>query len=337
MSSELASRCLAWQTQLPYELALVNTPYFMGSVAFTCGAYCGVLEVINLPNEPFTWFLTSRRQLRRVRGMVDLRSMGACYANFVGSIAFNIDTLASYFDLSPWTGLVLTWGMAALGGLGFTVGGIFECQLNKVTNFEVCKPKWWLCFGNLWGGIFFLIPGVAGLFSPSEELYVWIVDFLYLLGSFSFFFASIIMLWMWKNEQYGFALLPELNSVEVPENVPAVLDFHAEYGCGRASATQLPWLLLYEVNAALAVVDLAIKVTLTMSNTEARLFNAMPSIINFLLSHGILMLGSVIHHVPTKTPFSWLLMYMRFVLLLSTMHLAWAVSEEVHELLRHPL
>ena len=39
------------------------------------------------------------------------------------------------------------------------------------------------------------------------------------------------------------------------------------------------------------------------------------STLNFALSHGILMLGSVIHHIPTAAPHSWLLMYMRGVLL----------------------
>ena len=47
------------------------------------------------------------------------------------------------------------------------------------------------------------------------------------------------------------------------------------------------------------------------------------SVLNFALSHGVVALGSVIHHVPTAAPHSWLLRYMRVILLVYTIN-SWA-------------
>ena len=44
------------------------------------------------------------------------------------------------------------------------------------------------------------------------------------------------------------------------------------------------------------------------------------ALLNFGLSHGIVLLGSVVHHVPTAAPHSWLLRYMRLVLLVYTIN-----------------
>ena len=49
------------------------------------------------------------------------------------------------------------------------------------------------------------------------------------------------------------------------------------------------------------------------------------SCINFLLSHGVLMLASVIHHVPTAAPHNWLLIYMRLILLASCVNMCYGV------------
>ena len=42
--------------------------------------------------------------------------------------------------------------------------------------------------------------------------------------------------------------------------------------------------------------------------------------LNFALSHGVLLLGSVVHHVPTVRPHNFLLVYMRVVLFIYTIN-----------------
>jgi hypothetical protein len=53
-----------------YEAALVVTPYFMGGICFTVGAYAGVLEVINIHNKDdkiTDWFFTGSKQWNKMR------------------------------------------------------------------------------------------------------------------------------------------------------------------------------------------------------------------------------------------------------------------------------
>ena len=53
------------------------------------------------------------------------------------------------------------------------------------------------------------------------------------------------------------------------------------------------------------------------------------SVLNFFLSHGILMLGSVLHHIPTAAPHNYLLMYMRAILLVYTINAWYGVYSEI--------
>ena len=53
------------------------------------------------------------------------------------------------------------------------------------------------------------------------------------------------------------------------------------------------------------------------------------SIINFALSHGVILLASVIHHVPTKRPHSCLLKFLRILLLASCMNEIYGAYLEV--------
>ncbi|CAE7370186.1 unnamed protein product [Symbiodinium natans] len=318
------------------DLALVGTPYCIGALCFTVGAYCGVLEVVNLTTregERLQFFVTGVRHVRQIAAVVDLRCFWSYMANFVGAIAFNVNTISGYFELGFVLNLVLVWGMAALGGFCFTLGAVMDCGNNKVWRLDIHTAQWWASVGNLIGGICFLEPGVVGLFSPSHEVYYWLIDFVYLVGSVAFFAAAVFLMWMWKNEQYGLGRMPELNSFMRPERLPTnLLDFHAEYGCGKSDAWQIPWLLLYGFNASLSVIDIAIVIFVPIESEENSYQRVLQALLNFMLSHGVLFLGSVLHHVPTKRPFSWLVIYMRFVLSLYTLHSAWSVWKEVREL-----
>ena len=89
-----------------------------------------------------------------------------------------------------------------------------------------------------------------------------------------------------------------------------VLSMQAQYGCGKSSASQLPWLAMYILNASASSLDISLSIQ--QRGDVHRIF---ASALNFALSHGILFLGSVIHHVPTAAPHSWLLLYMCGVLL----------------------
>jgi hypothetical protein len=251
------------------------------------------------------------------------------FSNFVGAIFFNINTIAGYVKIDEqYLEVLIVWGMASLGGLAFTVGGIFDCRINKVWEINVFSPSWWVSVANTFGGICFLEAGVAGATLPSPAMYKGLVDFPYFIGSASFLVGAVFQLWMWKNEQYGLARLPALNIPAVDDDQfhdsirGTIMGMHAEYGCGKSSTYQLPWLFMYEFLASVAVVKIAL-----VKGFKHELFDSevLQTLTDFLLSHGILLLGSVIHHIPTKRPFSWLLMYMRFCLLLYTIGEVWSM------------
>jgi len=214
---------------------------------------------------------------------------------------------------------------------------------------------------NFIGGFFFLVSGVAGVCGAEGQLEQDLVNLPYFVGSILFAVGGIFSLWMWKCEQYGLGALPELNikkrsprtvcvraaeetfpgcDIEVGQiSSPAsicervrhavpdteeieskLLSMHSEYGCGKASAWQLPWLTLYIVNATASVLDISMSICIDGNRSDFA--RVMQSFLNFALSHGILLLGSVIHHVPTARPHNWLLIYMRGVLLMYTV-VAW--------------
>ena len=111
----------------------------------------------------------------------------------------------------------------------------------------------------------------------------------------------------------------------------------AQYGCGRSSTSQLPWLLVYLANAAASVVDVALALQpYVVEHTIGDAQRILASVLNFALSHGVVALGSVIHHVPTAAPHSWLLRYMRAVLLLYTANSWLAVHTLLQRLMDEP-
>jgi len=316
-----------------FESVLVQTPYFAGGVAFTVGAYCGILEVLNLPRRDhaggsMVW-CPSRKSLREARQAAGLNALMSYSSNFVGAIFFNINTTAGYVKIDDdLLRVSIVWGMATLGALAFTVGGVFDCRINQVWNINLSSPSWWVSVANTFGGIGFLISGVTGATLPSPAIYKWLVDFPYFIGSIAFLVGAIFQLWMWKNEQYGLARLPALNIPAVNDDQfhesirGTIMGMHEEYGCGKSSTFQMPWLFMYELLASVSVIRIALVKGFKHEVFDSEVLQALT---DFLLSHGILLLGSVIHHIPTKRPFNWLLMYMRFCLLLYTIGAVWSV------------
>ena len=223
------------------------------------------------------------------------------------------------------------WVPAVLGSIFFVVGGVLECVHNDVAAMKRWGHTQWLSVFNALGGVLFLVGSVAGAAAwlvdgvGGAGLERWLVDVAYLSGSACFGAGSIIMVWLWKNERYGLGLLRELNKVHRDDDGagdPAdfVLDMQAQYGCGRASGAQIPWLCLYVLNATVAVVDvgLAIEVNGGLPRQgRQQAHRVANSVLNFALSHGILLLASVVHHVPTARPHSWLLYIVRAILLAS--------------------
>ena len=80
---------------------------------------------------------------------------------------------------------------------------------------------------------------------------------------------------------------------------------------------------MYLANAAASVIDVALSLQPPFSDNLDASHRVAEAVLNFCLSHGIVALGSIMHHVPTAAPQSWLIRFMRVVLLFYTLN-SWA-------------
>jgi len=96
-----------------------------------------------------------------------------------------------------------------IGSILFSLGGSLECYHNGVQKCKVNDPTWWISILNGAGGFIFLWATVSGLFGLGDPQ--WNVNFPFLIGSIAFAIGAVITLWMWKQENYGLALLADLN------------------------------------------------------------------------------------------------------------------------------
>jgi len=177
-------------------------------------------------------------------------------------------------------------------------------------NGNATVAAWLMSSVNCSGGFCFTIAGLAGGFPNLSEMALSCINLIYFLGSFFFFVGGMVGLWMWKNESFGLAWVYSMNTcadqVEVDD---AMLEMQSEYGCGKASSWQLPFIFLYMLNAAGSAVNFSLRVTPGCLETSIPLLTTVS--LHFMLSHGVLLLTSVVHHIPTARPFNWLIIYMR--------------------------
>jgi len=310
--------------------ALVTLPYFVGGICFTLGAYFGIIEVVNVPKgmdrgfkghfgTGYDLFLTGRTQWKKMKDAgVSWNGLMGYTVYFMGASFFQINVFCGFFTLTDDEGTWIEWFMAVCGSICFCVGVYYECMSNKVlTEPNIYKIGQWLAVCNVIGGVFFLIAATGGMTKKFDEVQErWLVDFTYLIGSIAFAAGSMISLHMWKDEQYGLGLVPHLNSPshrhanEKGAHDQRYKDLE-KYGCGKSSILQLPWLWLYIINSSASVIELGGE----SYSTDPSFVKITSAVLNMALCHGILLLGSVIHHVPTAAPANWLLIYMRIVLL----------------------
>lgn len=265
------------------------------------------------------------RPAQRIREVTSWEPIVAYPSYFVGALLFNINTVASYVAHEPLDEKLYVWTPAVLGSVCFVVGGACECSrnLDMLRRLDVCRAAVVQSVLDFAGGLLFLLAAVAGLVGIAEPASHWLVDLSYLAGSVAFLGASTAGLWMWKDDQHGLALVPEINFADddaraAPEEYAVHQEQLAQYGCGKSSAAQIPWLLMYLVNASASVIDVALSLQPGELHKEGITHSVLTAALNFALSHGVLALGSVLHHVPTAAPHSWLVRFMRLVLLCYT-------------------
>lgn len=306
------------------ELALVQTAYLAGGVCFTVGSYAGLVEVMNVKEDGtrvLLWPVGARWKRLRLEGSINWKALLGYSSYLFGAILYNVNTISGYFKLTDLEDTMLVGLTSLFGALAFTAGAILECITNKIWLMHLSDGAWWVSVANLIGSLGYTVAGFSMTVKVEGTQNVdWLVNAPYLVGSAGFMIGGIATMWLWKSEQYGLGFLPEMNTVglrEEPAEDEFVLSMASEYGCGRASPYQIPFLTMYLFNAAGSMLLVGISLFLIKDDLGYELYE---SILNFLLSHGVMLLGSVVHHVPTARPHNWLLVYMRIVLAMYTLN-----------------
>ena len=163
------------------------------------------------------WCFKGTKHWREMREHIGWEPPIGYFAYFIGSILFNIMLTVSYFQITFVETEILVWTPATLGGLLFTVGGFCEFYHNKAWKFDFSSTHWLVSL-NFVGAILFLVGGLGGLFNVDHDVYYWMTDFSYLVGSSFFMIGGVLGLWLWKSENYGLGLLSEMNVVREHEN-----------------------------------------------------------------------------------------------------------------------
>lgn len=310
----------------PWGLVAVDGPYFVGGICFTIGSWFGVLKLINVGNEGSMKFMIhGRAHWRQLKQYVSAEAIFIYVGYLIGALFFNVMTITPYVPAlhkccAYWT----VHFTALIGGFMFAVAGFIEFLHNDGFKFRLKSIYWWSAFLNFVGGVLFLVAGLGYMFNVSdgktwsEQTSFWVICCTYFVGSSLYWVGSFLALLLWKDEQFGLTAAPELNTGERrQEPLHEEVAMHRQYGCGPADKWQLPWLMLYLINASASVLNVGFTL-LYHTGSEPHLDflqDMLQSSLMFCLSHGIMLLGSVIHHTPTARPFNWLLNFMRVLLL----------------------
>jgi hypothetical protein len=187
-------------------------PNLFGAVLFTIACYLGYLQLINMTTdtqESVTWLIPYGK-MKGLREAVAVSSVVGRLAYFAGAVAFNLGVVGSVMaDESRFHWLEAIGNLT--GSLFFVLGGACEVLHNRRS--ALVEPAVWASLANFVGGAAFLAAASPGVLVPSwrgEARDSW-VHGSYLVGSALFALSSILLIIMWRANEFGLTLLNQLN------------------------------------------------------------------------------------------------------------------------------
>jgi len=175
------------------ETCLIYLIFFSGSIFFSAAGYIQYYEAINTPDriaEDGSYLeLKTRRFLAWQPGRLDF---WATFPQFIGTLAFNINTLSS-FAVDQWPGSdLLGRGSGFIGSALFLVSGtaaLLEVS-KRIWSWRVKDLAWWIVTINLSGCVAFMISALLTVARP--HLTTWAVVFT-LVGAVCFFVGAYLI------------------------------------------------------------------------------------------------------------------------------------------------
>jgi len=186
----------AWTNELT-----VDWIFFIGSIFFTCAAFCQLLESINAGDseglhadetisDTFQWMAWHPQRIGYL----------ACVVQLTGTVMFNFNTAGAFLPDLSWTQQDLViWTPNIIGCICFLIA-------SRLAFMEVChgywgwQPgniEWWITVLNLLGSIGFMISALYSLAVPpgdSSDHFTWLSAFFTFQGGVCFFIASYLLL-----------------------------------------------------------------------------------------------------------------------------------------------
>jgi hypothetical protein len=197
-----------------------------------------------------------------------------------------------------------------LGNASYFVAGVMAMYLNQCwKKNQRRKLAFWISWWNGLGGLIFFVSGF-GCILPMDVVQSTLYPLGYLIGSVLYLGGSIGALVMWKLNQFGYVYAPSLNRYNKRDRLAAKKRKNILY-------RDIAFIGLYNISAALAVMAIA------FSFQCHRYSDWIKNQLHVLLgSFTVLLLGSVMHAEPLKRPYTYLLWFLRFYIVLLTASLA---------------
>lgn len=177
-----------------------------GDVCFTISTYLGYFELINIQESGRIFYLMPA--WGPVRERLSMESLVGVVSLFLAMLIWDISAFVGLvgLELSDVGNMLLHKIPTFLGGLGFLVGGVCEVIHNWSRSSE--DVEWWVSIMNCIAGALFFSGGVAGLLATPGST----PGVCFALGISIYVVTSMLLIIMWRSNDFGLTLLRQLNS-----------------------------------------------------------------------------------------------------------------------------
>eukprot|EP00933_Yihiella_yeosuensis_P040913 TRINITY_DN35325_c0_g1_i1.p1 TRINITY_DN35325_c0_g1~~TRINITY_DN35325_c0_g1_i1.p1 ORF type:complete len:560 (+),score=82.50 TRINITY_DN35325_c0_g1_i1:161-1840(+) len=220
---------------------LCKLPTLIGTTTFGVGIYLGYFELINMDTDVsedrFNYLWCDFRALLKLLAeehkdsdssdserdeeqeaqqashgslLQPVSSVAGWLSYIMGGLLYQIANTVDMWDVSEFQrNFWIEWPLV-LGGVFFFLGGVCEVIHNRIWASPPTTFVWWTSVFNFTGGFGFWMSACPNIVGEHADAVVVVSTLLYFCG-------SVWMLCMWRGEQFGMALISNLNRVQRKE------------------------------------------------------------------------------------------------------------------------
>lgn len=190
-------------------------PNAIGATLFSLGCYAAYLQLINISTDKEERAVYLVPDFAELRERTQADSVIGTVAYLLGAVIFNVGAaVALQEERSHDVSLFFVNWPNLIGSCCFVIGSICEHTHNRMfqsggATWE--EPVWWVAMMNLLGSLNFLLGSLPSLTYPAWSLGAKWTAFNFGLGAAFFAISSVLMVVMWRANDFGLSLLKQLN------------------------------------------------------------------------------------------------------------------------------